>query len=434
LSRPGVAGLPPNEQLKNVIGKLRRTHSEAESRASVGPSFMCGLCEHVKAAVDCVQCQVPLCGNCSEYLHQKGMYRQHTLNPLAGGRTVPRPLRRCEEHNKELDLFCVEDEIIVCSHCLLVGSHQNHRCISLKEASKLCKGQIGDKTEEVQAKRDRYAEGKSILEERVPQVHRRFTAATECIVDRFAELRAVLEERERDMVEKMCTVRDAKLYLLTRQIAELDVVLDRATGGLTDSQRYMQMVDDTDIINDFKNLIGRLESLSTTECELAPSADDKYSFKFDAKVEKAVAGFGSVDTDIVTEEISDAIRSQAIEIERQRLSRDDSSVSNTDEAGDVGSLPTVGPGGINGLEGTTISGNSTSAAAYPRAAPGVVSAANKPRSAVAPAATQSQPQPQQQQQQQQQGQGQGQQNWGSSVQRGSMYRPQGVPQPAPRFR
>ncbi|KAJ4458956.1 hypothetical protein PAPYR_5244 [Paratrimastix pyriformis] len=44
------------------------------------------------------------------------------------------PSRMCPEHDKELELYCMEDRVIVCSHCMIFGAHKGHSCIKFPEA------------------------------------------------------------------------------------------------------------------------------------------------------------------------------------------------------------------------------------------------------------------------------------------------------------
>jgi hypothetical protein len=62
------------------------------------------------------------------------MFKTHTVLPLGKAGSKPRA-HICPEHGKEYDLYCSSDKEIVCSHCLLLGAHKHHPCVSLKEAA-----------------------------------------------------------------------------------------------------------------------------------------------------------------------------------------------------------------------------------------------------------------------------------------------------------
>ena len=56
-------------------------------------------------------------------------------------REMTHPL--CQEHMDRISSFCLEDDTVVCSSCVLYGAHKGHKCLLLAEAAerqrqKLC--------------------------------------------------------------------------------------------------------------------------------------------------------------------------------------------------------------------------------------------------------------------------------------------------------
>lgn len=110
----------------------------------------CGFCDK-DATVYCADCG-SLCAEHSAYLHSSGPLRFHDLSTAISpevfcktreiifgadsaasfGRDFQMP--PCPEHGKPTELFCTKCHEAVCMHCLLIGAHREHECISMVEA------------------------------------------------------------------------------------------------------------------------------------------------------------------------------------------------------------------------------------------------------------------------------------------------------------
>jgi len=138
---------PVDKTLKKIVELWQ--HSQGRRPTSdlaapqVGLPKMCGFCETEKASKRCVQCAGALCAKCREETHSKGFYKTHEIVDLEPDAIVSSSVSDlkgcvgdfdsglkifCDEHPEEkLNFYCHDCRMAVCSHCLILGDHQQHQ-------------------------------------------------------------------------------------------------------------------------------------------------------------------------------------------------------------------------------------------------------------------------------------------------------------------
>ena len=110
----------------------------------------CGFCDKA-ATVYCADCG-SLCAEHSAYLHSSGPLRFHDLSTAISPEVYCKTreiifgadsaasfgsdfqMPPCPDHGKPTELFCTKCREAVCTHCLLIGAHHDHECVSMVEA------------------------------------------------------------------------------------------------------------------------------------------------------------------------------------------------------------------------------------------------------------------------------------------------------------
>lgn len=105
--------------------------SESKSAGPV-PCHYCPNAVYQPAIKTCLVCGASMC---SEHL------RPHLESPVFQNHTLIAPVEdisswKCQEHQDINRIYCRKCGVCVCALCPLVGSHQNHECISLREAER----------------------------------------------------------------------------------------------------------------------------------------------------------------------------------------------------------------------------------------------------------------------------------------------------------
>ena len=61
----------------------------------------------------------------------------------------------CEVHKDHISSYCIEDDTLVCSSCLLYGVHKGHKCLLVTEAAELERAKLRRLNPEVDRQRER---------------------------------------------------------------------------------------------------------------------------------------------------------------------------------------------------------------------------------------------------------------------------------------
>ncbi|XP_071121770.1 tripartite motif-containing protein 42-like [Mytilus edulis] len=113
----GVSGL------KNYPFKLEQSHRTNDS------TDVCEFCSEENAAVaKCLDCKINLCLTCRDFHRKIKTSQNHSLENFKLDQLDIRnvkSIQECEEHRKELTLFCKICNILLCSECV-DKSHRKH--------------------------------------------------------------------------------------------------------------------------------------------------------------------------------------------------------------------------------------------------------------------------------------------------------------------
>ena len=169
------------------------------------------------ATIECKTCEVFYCENCNNRVHSKPQFRKHQLAPLVGSDLIDKLSYYFNEHcgdhpDQKLTLYCTEDLKPVCSHCLLIGKHINHKCDSIRSASdnmkerlKIFNNQLLDKSTLING----YHTKMDDFNKRVKDESRRLQQIT---VEKIKQLRALLDEKEQYLINDIKDTENEKNF------------------------------------------------------------------------------------------------------------------------------------------------------------------------------------------------------------------------------
>ncbi|XP_064596508.1 probable E3 ubiquitin-protein ligase MID2 [Liolophura sinensis] len=158
LGRKGVAGLPPNFQLAEVVQRF----SSGVTVEDDAP--YCSLCEegnHVKAVKFCTNCGVFYCEECLAICHpMRGPLKRHQLiSPLEylSQETSQGQVNRdhqstqqpsCARHGQPFGLYCEPCRMVICMGCVV--EHQGHAMRDIPSAAENEKPGVLSRTNELE--------------------------------------------------------------------------------------------------------------------------------------------------------------------------------------------------------------------------------------------------------------------------------------------
>ena len=135
----------------------------------------------------------------------------------------------CEEHGDKLSSFCTMDQVLVCSSCLLHGSHRNHPYQLVKEASMEYRHVLSKLSPDVKEKASELKAAMLNMDNVIEKVQVSSRALCSLVNSHFDSLIEVLEKRKKELnVEVMFRTQSRveallqhKRYKNIRQCTEL---------------------------------------------------------------------------------------------------------------------------------------------------------------------------------------------------------------------
>lgn len=177
--------------------------------------------------------------------------------------------RSCKEHpDQKLTLYCTEDEIPVCAHCLLIGRHINHKCESLRAKKETAHNLLLEQGVKLTAHQRTVEACYKQSEQQIEQVNSRADKLEKNIREQVGELRKLLDQQENSMLEEVRRVHAEKMKQMQQQRQEIE----RARRRVQEMEELNRLlVEMPEWYFDFKGVVDRatahLGNLRTTALE-----------------------------------------------------------------------------------------------------------------------------------------------------------------------
>ena len=233
------------------------------------------------AVVFCSDCPGPLCEECHSGHATLGVLKKHKIKSLEDAlkegiaSSINLPL--CPTHNKELECFCQDCEVLICTVCPVVGPHQSHRVLVLFD-HEMNKQPLVQCVEASKQRMDKVFAAVKDIDDRLFTLHeegnrckhdiaemkdRIFKAVTNRCAVLVSEVEEVEEKRRRDLEEHKKTLEDQMKQLEHFKTSAEDIV----HNGTTREQLSMH-----------KSVIQRASTLTSTPIPPPPPSSSSIQF------------------------------------------------------------------------------------------------------------------------------------------------------------
>ena len=172
------------------------------------------------AVVFCSDCPGPLCEECHKGHGMVAFLKKHkikSLDALKDGIASSTNLPLCPAHNKELECFCQDCEVLICTVCPVVGPHKSHRVLFVdKEVGEMNKQPLVQCIKAAKKRMDKMSCAVRDIDDRLFTLHEEGNRCKEdiaemkdCIIEAVTNRCAILvseveeaEEKRRRHLEK----------------------------------------------------------------------------------------------------------------------------------------------------------------------------------------------------------------------------------------
>lgn len=111
---------------------------------------------------------------------------------------------KCADHGDHLTSYCVNDGKLICSTCLVYGSHSGHKTLGIKEAAMESRRKLGELNPEVLQQRRKMELAVANVETVCEAVQKTGGEVVDMIEEEFRDLVELIEERKNQLkVEAM---------------------------------------------------------------------------------------------------------------------------------------------------------------------------------------------------------------------------------------
>lgn len=281
-----VSQCKPNTTLRNIMS-LSNSSAELElpgtGESEKESAEVCGFCKK-PATVFCAFCG-PLCQEHSDFLHVKGPMRAHELSktPVEVMRSIKAAaaaagsaegrgegslvLPLCKDHGKQMELFCSKCETLVCAHCVLIGDHKGHECMSVLAAFAKTNARIEELLKEIKEKAPKCKELEQGYKKLRAGAEAELKEAREVVQKAFEDFRKLVDENQKETEKQLeevftsftgsVSARTQGLEALAKE-CELVQHSSETTAAKNDLVRYT-------LFKSLKNLAEHLSSIASTQ-------------------------------------------------------------------------------------------------------------------------------------------------------------------------
>ncbi|XP_072429200.1 E3 ubiquitin/ISG15 ligase TRIM25-like [Chiloscyllium punctatum] len=245
--------LEKNFQLANIVAG----YLALEPRQGVVPCTYCTK-KRRSALKSCLQCEVSMCS-----LH----LRLHQENAVLKGHPLSEPttdmaMAKCAQHQKLLEIYCKDDAACVCSLCALIGSHKGHDLISVSEAAKELRNNLGDQQEKL---RQKVKVSQAALEDVKKEKENALAAIKEKeinVEEKYEALRRQIDDEERKAFEELDREKIQVTAEIDARILDVQNAAKEFDKSLMDLNNLSEKYDDIPFIQEFNSITARLKDIS----------------------------------------------------------------------------------------------------------------------------------------------------------------------------
>ena len=253
------------------------------------------------AVVFCSSCPGPLCEECHSAHRTVTILKKHKIKSLESAlkegiaSSTNHPL--CPTHNKELECFCQDCEVLICAVCPVVGPHKSHRVLFVdKEVGEMNKQPLVQCIKAAKKRMDRMSSAVRDIDDQLFTLQEEGNRCKEAIAEMkdhmieavtnrcavlVSEVEEAEEKRRRDLEEHKKTLKDQMKQLELFKTSAEDIVRD----GTTSEQLSVR-----------KAMIQRASTLTSTPIPPPPPSSSSIHFVSEKReeAEKILSQIGSL--------------------------------------------------------------------------------------------------------------------------------------------
>uniref|UniRef100_UPI00398EBEC2 E3 ubiquitin-protein ligase Midline-1-like isoform X1 n=2 Tax=Pristiophorus japonicus TaxID=55135 RepID=UPI00398EBEC2 len=223
--------------------------------------IFCDFCleSPLPAVKTCMNCEASLCEHHLRKHSEKAAQKNHLLIEPASSLED----RKCSDHEKLIEYYCLDDHSCICVTCYVAGPHKNHDIRILKDIHNETKASLSEKLEKLQNCRTTLEEATKELQGTEVNLKKDSAILRKQISDLFQEIRMLLTKQEKQILDTVITEKNINLSKVLKKIQELEIKREVITHLIQEVQDLKNQKDPLFFIKDFKSTYERISNNNT---------------------------------------------------------------------------------------------------------------------------------------------------------------------------
>uniref|UniRef100_A0A8D2P876 Uncharacterized protein n=1 Tax=Zosterops lateralis melanops TaxID=1220523 RepID=A0A8D2P876_ZOSLA len=243
--------------------RARRESLEQEEEGAESGEKGVVLCEHCldgpqPAVKTCLVCEASLCQAHLSKHNAKGFHQEHVLVEVGAGRAEE---RRCGDHGKLLECYCLREETLICILCSIAGTHKGHAVVTMKEGHGTQMVKLSNTMEELQKSKSDFNTALEELWEREKQIKTYYKKLASQLEELFNGTEAELHERKTRILSDILSNEEKNLQVVADMRNKMEQKRDQAEENLQALQKIKEQPDVFLFFKDLKPVTDRIASL-----------------------------------------------------------------------------------------------------------------------------------------------------------------------------
>ncbi|KAH9262663.1 hypothetical protein BASA82_000310 [Batrachochytrium salamandrivorans] len=234
-------------------------------------------------------------------------------------------LPKCPHHVlNEQEFFVTEEETGACQVCLLKGSFVGAQYSLVSDVRQERQVEIDNLLQDVAFARSRLAEGKEDIEAVLQDLTVSHLESKNAVVENFKLIREALDSREKETIEALDVLLQAKRQVLQNQVSECEILIHQIDDGVDNVELVLkhsnplEVIYQTVVIADHLQQIGNVPQTAPRSCSQCtqdklqchhPAVDSSLPVLLSDKVPSIVMAYAAVPSPEFVEDVASGKRS-----------------------------------------------------------------------------------------------------------------------------
>ena len=280
---------------------LAKEVKEHELKMKFATPTQCeGCVTSTAAVVYCSQCCEFLCTICRDYHNISRKTKDHKLVDVKEREqnvSLPETPLNCPiPHHGELKFYCEDCNTVICSDCIICGSHKSHKYHDFNEVSDKCRTDIHNSVQQCTQPVTTLDDAIQSANNLIRQIQARKKQIDQEINSTFDGLQAALSDRRKALLKESDNIATAKVTAVHIQLEtfhKLKQRLSSATKLVTDT---LQSHQSSELLSTKKTIEDRLDKLKREfdEVSCVLTEDDTIIASLDGTLHDEISRYGEV--------------------------------------------------------------------------------------------------------------------------------------------